>query len=122
AIRIREGGTVVSPLLIVESGSNVGARTVLGIDNGEMRGIGRADIAGNEPSVSRKHLEFTREGNRYLVRDVGSKNGTLLGGVRIESDFVEINHEDRILIGDVFLRFSFFKVDEDVAWCELFAI
>jgi serine/threonine-protein kinase len=121
-------GVIVSPLLIVESGSNVGARTVLGIAVGETRLVGRADIAGDEPSVSRKHLEFKRERNledgtdRYLVRDVGSKNGTLLGGVRIGSDFTEVNHDDRVLIGDVFLRFSYFKVDEDVAWRELFAI
>ncbi|MDX1935055.1 MAG: FHA domain-containing serine/threonine-protein kinase [Capsulimonadales bacterium] len=113
---------VVSPLLIVESGTNVGARTVLGIADKEVRTVGRADIAGDEPSVSRRHLEFLRDGNRYFVRDVGSKNGTLLGGVRIGPDFAELKHDDRILVGDVFLRFSFFKVEEDVAWRDLFAI
>ena len=113
---------LVSPLLIVESGSNTGARTVLGIADGENRTVGRADVAGNEPSVSRKHLEFRREGVQYMVRDVGSKNGTLIGGTRVENDYVVLNHDDRILIGDVFLRFAFFKVAEDTAWRELFAI
>ena len=33
-----------------------------------------------DPETSREHVEITRVGHRVTVRDVGSRNGTLLGG------------------------------------------
>lgn len=100
-----------SPLLIVESGTNRLARTVLGLRAGERREIGRHDLAGADSSVGRHHLEFSREGNRYYVRDLGSKNGTIVRGIMLKpgDSPLEIHHADRIKVGDVFLRFVFLK-------------
>ena len=100
-----------SPLLIVESGSNRGARTVLGLEDGQKRRIGRADIAGNDESISRLHCEVSRSDDRYFVRDLGSKNGTMVRGIAYGRDHspVEIHHADRIKVGDVFLRFAFLR-------------
>ncbi len=97
------------PLLIVESGSNRDARTLVNIENGGSLILGRADIAGDDSSISRRHLELTRVGESYFVRDLGSKNGTLVRGIALEADTppVEIIHGDRIKVGDVFLRFVF---------------
>lgn len=102
------------PMLIVESGTNRGARTVLGLADGERRELGRADLAGNDQSISRQHLEFSRAGDRYFVRDLGSKNGTLLRGLALEPNGlpVEIQHSDRIKAGDIFLRFVFLKPEQ----------
>lgn len=72
------------PLLIVESGSNKGAKTLVNIPEGGCLVMGRADIAGGDDSISRRHLEFSYSGNQYFVRDLGSKNGTLLRGLALK--------------------------------------
>lgn len=97
------------PLLIVESGTNRGARTLVSIEDGGALVMGRMDVAGNDDSISRRHLEFTRRGSSYFVRDLGSRNGTILRGVALRPDDApqELWHADRIKIGDVFLRFAF---------------
>lgn len=95
-----------SPLLIVESGTMRGARTVLGLEDGETRILGRSSLAGNDSSISRDHLEFRKVGDRYYIRDLNSKNGTLVRGVEVTYDNpLEIRHTDRVKVGEVFLRF-----------------
>lgn len=100
-----------SPVLIVESGSNRGARTVLGLIDGDHRTMGRFDLAGEDNSISRQHLEFSRQGENYSVRDLASRNGTWLKGVRLDPNgpVVQLRHGDRIKVGEVFLRFAFMR-------------
>jgi serine/threonine-protein kinase len=100
-----------SPLLIVESGANRLARTVLGLRDGQTRSIGRSDLAGSDDSISRQHLEFSRQGDHYYVRDLNSKNGTMVHGLALKrgGSPVEIRHADHIKVGDIFLRFAFMK-------------
>ena len=54
---------------------------------GERGSVGRAhgnDLCYPEDgSLSRRHLLVEREGADWTVRDLGSKNGTLLNGVRL---------------------------------------
>ncbi len=99
---------VTIPFLIVESGTNRNAQMPIHVSSGKTSQYGRSDIAGNDNSLSRKHIEFDRKSNKYFVRDLGSKNGTLLNGnlLTMES-WEEIKHGDRIKLGDIFLRFEF---------------
>ncbi len=49
------------------------------LNNGESVSVGResdADIALNSGTVSREHLSITKFDNGYIVKDLGSKNGT----------------------------------------------
>jgi serine/threonine-protein kinase len=98
-----------SPLLIVESGDDKGERTLLDIPDGGCIKMGRdkADIILSYDSVSRPHLAFSRSGDVYSVQDLGSKNGTMVGGIALSPGDppFKIRHADRIKIGDVFLRF-----------------
>lgn len=41
------------------------------------------DIVLPDPEVSRWHLQLSRQGSTYVVRDLGSTNGTLLNGLRL---------------------------------------
>jgi serine/threonine-protein kinase len=96
------------PLLTVESGTNRNARTLVGLEPGESIVLGRADIAGNDLSISSKHLIFTRQHGRYFVNDFHSKNGTLLRGMLLNPNALplEVQNDDRIKVGDIFLRFN----------------
>ncbi len=50
--------------------------------------IGRgpeSNIRLGDKSVSRRHLEIIRKGNKYFIKDLKSKNGTYVDGEKIES-------------------------------------
>ena len=62
-----------------------------------------------DPSVSRKHCLLRREEDgRFLIRDMESRNGTVVNGLPVKEQF--LRHGDEIATGDsLFL----FLVDED---------
>ena len=65
-----------SALLVVRRGPNAGSRFLLDSD---VTTVGRSpdsDIFLDDVTVSRRHAEFVRSAQGFLVRDVGSLNGT----------------------------------------------
>jgi FHA domain-containing protein/uncharacterized protein DUF1707 len=56
-----------------------------------------------DPSVSRRHADLRREGGRWLLRDLGSRNGTRVNGVRL-LDEAEVCPGDRVSFGDARFR------------------
>jgi pSer/pThr/pTyr-binding forkhead associated (FHA) protein len=56
-----------------------------------------------EPSVSRRHAELRREDGHWLLRDLGSRNGTRVNGVRL-LDEAEVCPGDRVSFGDARFR------------------
>jgi FHA domain/Domain of unknown function (DUF1707) len=56
-----------------------------------------------EPSVSRRHAELRRDGARWILRDLGSRNGTRVNGVRL-LDETEVWPGDRVSFGDARFR------------------
>ena len=73
-------------LLVVLRGPNTGARFLL-----------------DDVTVSRKHAVFRREGDTFIVRDVGSLNGTYVNRERI--DEVVLKTGDEVQIGKFRLVF-----------------
>ncbi|MFH1123009.1 MAG: FHA domain-containing protein [Pseudomonadota bacterium] len=68
--------------------------------------IGRApdvDIRLRDKSISRNHAEIIRRGNKYLVKDLKSKNGTFIDGMRITAETpYEIKEGVPIAVGKTF--------------------
>jgi FHA domain/Domain of unknown function (DUF1707) len=68
--------------------------------------IGRGpscDCLVHEESVSRRHAELWRSGERWFLRDLGSRNGTRVNGMRVIGD-VEVRPGDRLSLGDATYR------------------
>ncbi len=85
-----------SALLIVRRGPNIGARFLLDAD---VTSVGRhpdAEIFLDDVTVSRKHAEFVREGARFVVRDLGSLNGTYYNGERVDTAPLEDGAEVQV--------------------------
>jgi pSer/pThr/pTyr-binding forkhead associated (FHA) protein len=56
-----------------------------------------------DPSVSRRHAELRREGGRWILRDLGSRNGTRVNGARLLAE-AEVGPGDRVSFGDARFR------------------
>jgi hypothetical protein len=76
--------------------SSAGRRVVLGRSRD-------CDCVISEPSVSRRHAELRRDGRRWLLRDLGSRNGTRVNGVRVVEE-TEVAPGDRVGLGDARYR------------------
>jgi len=90
-------------LLVVLRGPNAGSRFLL---DSEFTSAGRhpdSDIFLDDVTVSRRHAEFYRHGDRFTVRDVGSLNGTYVNRERIEE--AELFGGDEVQIGKFRLLF-----------------
>ncbi len=90
-------------LLAVLRGANAGSRFLLDSD---LTLVGRhpdSDIFLDDVTVSRRHAEFYRQGGRFVVRDVGSLNGTYVNRERIEE--AELHEGDEVQVGKFRLVF-----------------
>ena len=55
-----------------------------------------------DPKLSRRHCQVAYDGQRVLVKDLGSTNGTFLNGVRLPADTDnDLKSFDRIVLGDI---------------------
>jgi DNA-binding NtrC family response regulator len=72
------------------------------------------DLVVTHPTVSRRHLELSTEGEALYVKDLQSKNGTRLAGSRIKEAFVSVGQT--LLVGVVELRLEDGDQPEAVAF------
>ena len=64
--------------------------------------IGRGEtchLRPNSEQVSREHAEFTLSGETINVRDLGSRNGTLVNGKALTSDACRLKDQDLVQVG-----------------------
>ncbi|HYV47498.1 MAG TPA: sigma-54-dependent Fis family transcriptional regulator, partial [Myxococcaceae bacterium] len=62
------------------------------------------DVVIDHPTVSRNHLVVVRQGDRFLVRDLDSTNGTFIDGAQVKEGYLRPGV--MLEVGDVQLRFQ----------------
>lgn len=90
-------------LLVVTRGPNSGSKYEV---DQPVTTVGRhpdSDIFLDDVTVSRRHVELTRSGDQFTVRDVGSLNGTYLNRERIEQ--APLSNSDELQVGTFRLLF-----------------
>ena len=92
-----------SALLVVQRGPSAGARFLLDAERTVAGRSPDADIFLDDVTVSRKHVEFVREGGGFVVRDVGSLNGTYVNRDRFER--APLKARDEVQIGKFLMTF-----------------
>lgn len=85
-----------SALLIVRKGPNLGARFLLDADKTIAGRHPRSEIFLDDVTVSRKHAAFVRDGDGFLVRDLGSLNGTYVAKERVDEARLQSGEEVQI--------------------------
>jgi FHA domain len=64
--------------------------------------IGRGEtchLRPNSEQVSREHAEFTISGDSVVVRDLGSRNGTLVNGKALTTELCKLKDRDLVQVG-----------------------
>ena len=78
--------------------------------------VGRGPTVGvrlNDEGVSREHCQFMREGEKVIVVDLGSTNGTFVNGIKV--DRKELSDGDKIMVGSTtILKFTYHDYLDEV--------
>lgn len=86
-----------SAMLVVQRGPNAGSRFLLDSDLVTAGRHPDSDVFLDDVTVSRRHAEFRRSGDGFVVRDVGSLNGTYVNRDRV--DEVGLGNGDEVQVG-----------------------
>jgi pSer/pThr/pTyr-binding forkhead associated (FHA) protein len=90
-------------LLVVKRGANAGSTFLIDKDLTTAGRHPESDIFLDDVTVSRRHAEVRRAEGRFLVRDLGSLNGTYVNRERV--DETELANGDEVQIGKFKLVF-----------------
>lgn len=92
-----------SAVLLIARGPEQGARIQLSADHATIGRYRTCDIPLDHVTVSRHHAEIHYDGERYVLTDNGSLNGTYHN--RQPVDFAELTDGDEVRIGVFRLTF-----------------
>lgn len=92
-----------APRLIVVSGMLLGLQVELRDQPVVIGRSSECDVCLPHPSVSRQHCRVRREGERFLIEDLGSTNKTFVNGVQVRQ--MELADADQIGVGNHALKF-----------------
>jgi hypothetical protein len=91
-------------MLVVKRGPNAGSKFVLDHDVTKAGRHPDSDIFLDDITVSRRHVEIVHGDDGYVLKDVGSLNGTYLNRERIEAE-APLHNGDELQIGKFKLVF-----------------
>lgn len=102
--RVPRGAEIRLGVLTVLGGEKAGYSYYL---EGEKTRIGRSDdndMVIADPRASRYHAEIDRRSEGYVIRDLGSTNGTMVRGRRVQERLLEDG--DSLAMGETEMRFG----------------
>ena len=91
--------------LVFHSGNYTGK--VVGLPAGKVTVIGRnrdVELPLPDLKLSRRHCQIISSGDRFVLQDMNSTNGTFVNGIRVKKE-VELESFDRIVMGDTEIEF-----------------
>ncbi len=89
--------------LVVESGPDAGREYRFG-ESAVLGRLSSNEVQVSDPQVSRTHTKIVKEADGYHAVDLGSRNGTVVNGIKAQN--VLLKSGDRISIGKFVLRFE----------------
>jgi pSer/pThr/pTyr-binding forkhead associated (FHA) protein len=90
-------------VLVVRAGPQAGLKVLLSQDLTKLGRHPDSDVFLDDITVSRRHCEIQRSNGSFVVRDVGSLNGTYLNQKRVEQ--AAIHNGDELQVGKFRLLF-----------------
>lgn len=97
--------------LVVLEGLDAGLEIVMDVPR-LVFGRRGADVNLNDRLVSRRHAAIESGSGRYLLKDLGSTNGTFLNGQPAGMEFLK--HGDEIQLGSTLIRFSIRGMESNI--------
>src|SRR5579862_5175709 len=95
-----------SPELSIRTPSGETQTVILKQDRYELGRADSNDLCFREVAgLSRKHLVFERDGSNWVVRDLGSTNGTFVNGTAVSGKHI-LRPRDKVTAGELSVVFS----------------
>ncbi|HYG78476.1 MAG TPA: FHA domain-containing protein [Planctomycetota bacterium] len=93
--------------LVFKSGPYSGKSVALPLGKSLTMGRNRdLELPLPDMKLSRRHCQILYSGEKCILKDLGSTNGTFVNGTRL-TDEVELNDFDRIVLGDTEIEFHY---------------
>lgn len=86
------------PILVITKGEQAGQRWTIEEQVFTIGRGGECDLILPERQVSREHIRIHHRNGEYFLEDLGSKNGTWVNDIQIESDTIKLEDGDEISI------------------------
>jgi pSer/pThr/pTyr-binding forkhead associated (FHA) protein len=98
-----------APRLVIYGPERTWEAPLEGIDHLVIGRAAEVELVLDHPKVSRRHAELFRKGKNFVLRDLNSANGTLVGGIRITETVLEENRDVHIGPFQLILKGGFTK-------------
>lgn len=100
SVQAQPGGGPMGTLALPD-----GRRIELGDDPVVIGRLPECEVNLSDPNISRRHAEVRRNGNEFVLADLGSTNGTRVNGAQITGER-HLRDGDEIGVGAITIRFE----------------
>jgi len=80
--------TLPKSKLVITQGDTIGKEYVLEKSTIRVGSLPESDLTIDDETVSRNHLEIRKEKDGYVLKDLGSTNGTFINGTKVKEAYL----------------------------------